>query len=64
MSGWDQLGAVLALMFVFEGVMPFLQPAATRRLFARLLELSERELRVGGLCSMVAGAALLVLIRS
>ena len=64
MSGWDQLGAVLALMFVFEGVMPFLRPAATRRLFARLLELSDRQLRVGGLCSMVAGAALLVLIRS
>jgi len=51
-------------MCVVEGLMPFLRPSASRRLFARLLELSDRELRVGGLCSMVAGTVLLLMVRS
>ena len=61
---WSQLGAALALMCVVEGLLPFVRPAMTRRLFARLLELSDRELRIGGLCSMVAGVAILFLARS
>ncbi len=64
MFEWSQLGAALALMCVVEGLLPFVRPAATRRLFARLLELSDRELRIGGLCSMAAGLVFLFLVRS
>ena len=64
MFEWSQLGAALALMCVVEGLLPFIHPAATRRLFTRLLQLSDRELRIGGLCSMAAGVALLFLVRS
>jgi uncharacterized protein YjeT (DUF2065 family) len=64
MSGWSQLGAALALMCVVEGLLPFIRPSVTRRVFTRLLALSDRELRIGGLCSMVAGAVLLILVRS
>jgi uncharacterized protein YjeT (DUF2065 family) len=64
MFAWSHLGAALALMCVVEGLLPFIRPSATRRVFARLLELSDRELRIGGLCSMVAGAVLLILVRS
>jgi hypothetical protein len=61
---WGQLGAALALMCVVEGLLPFLRPSATRRLFARLQELSDRDLRIGGLCTMAAGIVLLILVRS
>ena len=64
MSGWSQLGAALALMCVIEGLLPFIRPAASRRVFTRMLQLSDRELRIGGLCSMVAGAVLLLLVSS
>ena len=64
MFEWGQLGAALALMCVVEGLLPFVRPSATRRLFARLLELSDRELRIGGLCTMTAGIVLLILVRS
>lgn len=64
MSDWSQLGAALALMCVIEGVLPFVRPSLSRQVFARLVQLGDRELRVGGLCSMVAGAVLLILVRS
>jgi hypothetical protein len=61
---WGEFLAALALVCVLEGLLPFLYPAATRRVFTRLLELSDRDLRVGGLCSMIAGVLMLFLARS
>ncbi len=61
---WSDLLAALALLLVLEGLLPFLNPAATKRVFAQLSELGERELRVAGLVSMVAGLLLLFIVRS
>ncbi len=61
---WSDLLAALAILLVLEGLLPFLNPAATRRVFAQLSELGERELRVAGLVSMVAGLLLLFFVRS
>ena len=61
---WGELLAAVALVLVIEGVLPFLSPDAARRVYLQLAELASRELRVAGLCSMIAGLALLFFVRS
>ena len=60
MSGDLLLGA-LALMLVFEGLLPFLGPAAWRRMFLRVTAMSDGQIRFVGLMSMTLGMLLLVL---
>jgi len=60
---WHDLGAALALYLVLEGMLPFLSPGAARRLFLALAESPVVQLRMMGLASMIAGVALLFLIR-
>lgn len=57
MKEW--LIGALALMFVFEGLMPLLNPGAWRRMFERALQLADGQLRFIGLCSVAMGALLL-----
>ena len=59
----SDLLAALGLFFVFEGIAPFINPRGVKRLFARLLEASERELRIAGLGSMLVGVVILFLVR-
>jgi uncharacterized protein YjeT (DUF2065 family) len=51
--------AGLALMLVFEGLLPFLAPQAWRETFARLIALQDHQLRFIGLTSMIIGVLLL-----
>ena len=55
----DLLLGALALMLVFEGLLPFLNPAAWRRVFEQATRLSDGQLRFIGLSSMVIGLLLL-----
>lgn len=61
---WSDLLAALAILLVLEGLLPFLNPAATRRVMAQLSQMGERELRIAGLASVVAGLLLLFFVRS
>jgi uncharacterized protein len=61
---WADLFAGLSILMVLEGMLPFLNPGGARRVFAQLAGLSERDLRIGGLVSMGAGALLLFFVRS
>jgi uncharacterized protein YjeT (DUF2065 family) len=61
---WSDLLAALAILLVLEGLLPFLNPGATKRVFAQLSQMTSRELRVAGLVSMVAGLLLLFFVRS
>jgi uncharacterized protein YjeT (DUF2065 family) len=61
---WSDLLAAMGLVLVLEGLLPFLNPGGTRRLFARLALLSSIELRVAGLLSMVLGMVVLFFVRS
>lgn len=54
------LGAV-GLMLVIEGLMPLLSPATWRATFARLLTLSDGQLRFIGLLSLAIGLLVLAL---
>lgn len=61
MSG-ETLLAALALMLVLEGLLPFLHPAAWREFFARLMAMSDGQLRFLGLACCLCGGLLLVLL--
>ena len=52
---WEDLGRALALALVIEGLLPFAAPAFWRQLMLRLSTLDDRELRMVGLMSMIAG---------
>jgi len=66
--GWSDLGRYLggafALYLVLEGMLPFVNPAAAQRLMAKLANSDPAQLRWGGLISMVAGLALLWMVRN
>lgn len=66
--GWSEfaryLSGAFALYLVLEGVLPFLNPGAAQRLMTRLAQIETRQLRWGGLISMVAGLALLWMARN
>jgi uncharacterized protein len=61
---WTDLFAALAIVCIIEGVMPFINPSAMKRLLARMASMEEREMRIAGLVSMLAGLAVLYLVRS
>ena len=54
------LGLAVALMLVFEGLMPLVAPNAWRQMFARLSELTDGQIRFFGLIA-VAGRRAIVL---
>ncbi len=66
--GWGELGRYLggafALYMVLDGLFPFLNPSATKRLLARLAKAKASHLRWGGLISMVVGLVLLWMARN
>jgi uncharacterized protein len=49
---------------VLEGILPFVNPAAAKRLMAKLAGTEPAQLRWGGLISIVAGLALLWMVRN
>lgn len=55
----DLLLGALALMLVFEGLLPFLSPKRWRSVFERATQMSDGQLRFVGLTSMVLGLLLL-----
>ena len=57
MSDWV-LGA-LALMLVFEGLLPFLSPTMWRQVFERAIRMSDGQIRFLGLASMLLGLLIL-----
>lgn len=59
----SDLLAALALFFIVEGMIPFLNPSGMKRALEKLLTLGDRELRVAGLGSMLVGVAILFLVR-
>ena len=56
------LWQALALVLVIEGLFPFLSPGGWRRMFAQIMQLHDGQVRFFGLCSILAGALLLLLL--
>ena len=54
----DLFWSALALVLVFEGLMPFIAPAAWRRMFTEMLKLHDGQIRFFGLICLVFGVLL------
>ncbi len=56
----DVLVGAVALVLVFEGLLPFLSPTTWREVFSKALRMSDGQIRFLGLSSMLIGLLLLV----
>ncbi|MFO1495126.1 MAG: DUF2065 domain-containing protein [Lysobacterales bacterium] len=56
--------AAAALVLVLEGILPFLAPARWRDAMRQVAELSDSQLRMIGLGSMLVGLVCLAWVRS
>ncbi|MBK1700450.1 DUF2065 domain-containing protein [Thiococcus pfennigii] len=59
---WHALLVALALLFVIEGILPFLSPGRFRRALLEVAGADDRTLRITGLVSMLIGVGLLYLV--
>ncbi len=60
---FSDLLAALALVFVLEGLMPFINPEGIRKLYFQASQMDSQTLRFLGLTSMLVGVVLLYLVR-
>jgi uncharacterized protein YjeT (DUF2065 family) len=54
----DVFWAALALVLIFEGLLPFLSPGGWRRMFGEMLKMRDGQIRFFGLISLIAGCLL------
>lgn len=57
----DTLWAAMALVLVFEGLLPFVSPSRWRRVMGEAMKLSDGQLRFVGLAAVLIGLVLLAL---
>jgi len=60
---WGDLWAALALVLVFEGLIPFLSPRGYRNMVQQMASMSEQMLRNTGLVLIITGLLFLFLVR-
>lgn len=60
---WADLGAALALVLVFEGLIPFLSPKGYSNMVQQMAQMPEQMLRNVGLVLIIVGLLLLYLVR-
>lgn len=51
----------IALVFIFEGMLPFIRPTMWRKFLTMIIAQSDKSMRVYGLVSMVIGVGILYL---
>jgi uncharacterized protein YjeT (DUF2065 family) len=59
----DALLGALAMMLVLEGLLPLINPGGWRSVFARVLQMTDGQIRFIGLLSVGLGVVLLSLWR-
>jgi hypothetical protein len=60
---WSDLLAAFALYLVIEGLLPFVSPRTWKQSLEQITKLSDNQLRIIGLASMLAGLVLLAMVR-
>ena len=63
MIAWDDIFSAVALLLVFEGIMPFISPKGWRNTMLQASQLPDSALRGIGFASMLFGVVLLYLMR-
>jgi uncharacterized protein YjeT (DUF2065 family) len=61
---WNDLFTAIALMLIFEGILPFLNPDRYRSMLEMMEKVSNSQLRSMGLIVMAVGAVLLTFVRN
>lgn len=59
----DTIWLAIALMLVFEGMLPFVSPKMWRETFERMTQLRDGQIRFLGLTIMLVGLLILTVIR-
>ncbi|MDM8568030.1 DUF2065 domain-containing protein [Thiotrichales bacterium HSG1] len=59
---WEELGIAISLIFIIEGMLPFLNPTGWRKTLKSISEMEDKTLRTTGFLSMIIGVALLYLV--
>lgn len=62
MDFWQVLPAAIALVFIVEGIMPFISPNRWRAMLAMAEQMDDRMIRNIGLGSMLFGVGLLYFV--
>ena len=62
MDFWKVLPVAIALVFVIEGMLPFISPGRWRNMLAMVAQMDDRVIRNIGLGSMLFGVFLLYLV--
>jgi uncharacterized protein YjeT (DUF2065 family) len=60
---WGDLLTAFALYLVIEGLLPFVSPRNWKQSVAMIAQLGDKQLRIFGLISMLAGVMLLAFVR-
>lgn len=60
---WTDLLSAIALVFILEGITPFINPDALRKIFLMAAQLDNNTLRFIGLSSMILGLIILYFVR-
>jgi uncharacterized protein YjeT (DUF2065 family) len=60
---FSDLLAALALVFVLEGLMPFINPEGMRKVYLLAAQMDNQTIRFLGISSMLAGIVLLYIVR-
>lgn len=55
--------AAIALVFIFEGLLPFVFPAFWKKMMHQAIEQDERSLRIMGLISLSIGLIILYILK-
>jgi len=63
MVSWQDLGAAVSLVLIFEGMLPFLSPERWRRALETIRGLTDGQLRNMGLILISVGVVLLYFTR-
>jgi len=56
----NTLLAAIALVFILEGLLPFIFPAGWKKMMLEAIKLSDRDLRIMGLFSISIGMLILL----
>lgn len=59
---WQLLFSAIALVFIIEGIMPFLFPDLWRNFLAKMVKQTNQTFRIMGFFSMVLGVVILFIV--
>lgn len=60
---WTDILTAICLVFIFEGILPFLNPGGWKSMVRQLADFDDKHLRMVGLAFMLIGVVLLSIVR-